>query len=216
MDSGGIATTAWEQITTVIAVPIPFFAAILFVGWLIWLFVRREYSTRLENAASNLELANARLADYERKLAGASPDEAKARIDNLEAKLEHLMPRRVSAEQRERIRQALRGTTGTISIGSDMACADAPAFNSGLTAAFRNAGWETMNPSFMGLANPPASGVGVRCLDCHNPTLKEVSVMNALTEARIEFDVQPGRDLERVNGRQEIEAEIVITPRVMD
>tara|TARA_A100001391_G_scaffold193140_1_gene168030 strand:+ start:299 stop:784 length:486 start_codon:yes stop_codon:yes gene_type:complete len=156
------------------------------------------------------------ILDYRRQLDGASPDEAKARIELLEAKIEELMPRRILADQRTKIQTALAGTKCSISIGSDMACADAPALNSGISAAFRNAGWQVQNPSFMGLSNAPLSGIGVRCLDPTNPTDCETAVINALRAADIKFDVQTGRDRSPHEGMPKIDVEIVITPRVCD
>ncbi|MQT12114.1 hypothetical protein [Segnochrobactrum spirostomi] len=216
MEPNEIAQTLWTLIDTALSAPVPFITAIIFFGWLVWLAVRREYSTRLNNTESKLELSNARIADYERKLSGASPDEASARIENLEAQLEKLMPRRVTAEQREKIRIALNGTSGNISIGSDMACADAPAFSAGLTSAFRNAGWHVENPSFMGLSNPPTSGVGVRCADPGNPSDLEAATIKALHAGGVHFDVQPGRDISRHTAIPATDAQIVITPRVLD
>mgnify|MGYP003667128538 CR=1 FL=1 len=204
------------QWNAVKAAPIVYIAAIIFVSGIIWLIVNHLKSNQIESLEARLKLRDDEIADYRRQLDGASPDEAKARIDILEAKLHTLMPRRISADKREKIRRALSGIRSVISIGSDMACADAPALNSDLSAAFRNAEWQIENPSFMGLSNAPSSGIGVRCLDPANPTDAEAAVIKALKMAEIEFDVQPGRDVARHGSMPAVHAQIVITPRVLD
>lgn len=46
--------------------PIPFLAAMLFVGWLIWRYADREYSTRLANANSEIALLERRVQHQDR------------------------------------------------------------------------------------------------------------------------------------------------------
>ena len=111
MDFGAVAESVWKQFVTVWNAPVPFLAALLLMGWVIWKIVSREYETRLANAASRLELADARLADYERK-AGASPDEAGAKIAALERQVAKLAesPREVDGiYQHNRLRGEGKG-----------------------------------------------------------------------------------------------------------
>src|SRR4051812_48406351 len=55
-----------------------------------------------------LKLKDDRIADYERKLEGATPDEAKARIQALEHRLEALAPRRLSEEDKKMLAQGAK------------------------------------------------------------------------------------------------------------
>jgi hypothetical protein len=50
----------------------------------VWLIVNYSYSTILSNKNSQIELQDRQLSDYKQKLDGASPDQAKAKIDALE------------------------------------------------------------------------------------------------------------------------------------
>jgi hypothetical protein len=52
---------------------------------IVWLIVNYSYSTVLSNKNSQIELQDRQLSDYKQKLDGASPDQAKAKIEALEA-----------------------------------------------------------------------------------------------------------------------------------
>ncbi len=65
MNSGEIASAIADQFVTVWSAPIPFLAAILFAGWLIWIYVKREYATRLANAQSTIDLLDRRLQTHQ-------------------------------------------------------------------------------------------------------------------------------------------------------
>jgi hypothetical protein len=51
---------------------------------IVWLIVNYSYSTILSNKNSQIELQDRQLSDYKQKLDGASPDQAKAKIEALE------------------------------------------------------------------------------------------------------------------------------------
>src|ERR1700722_9040325 len=59
--------------------------AALAVAGLVWRVVSWSYAGRLANAESELRLKNTQLDDYREKLKGATPEEAKARIEALAA-----------------------------------------------------------------------------------------------------------------------------------
>lgn len=215
MDFGAMADSVWKQIVTVWNAPVPFIAVVLLASFIIWKIVQREYSNRLADAASRLDLSHARVQDYERQLSGASPVQAREQIERLETRLNELEPRRVTAEQREKMRAVLTAVQGRISIGSDMACTDASQFRASISAAFRDAGWAFTNPSFMGLGNPPMSGLGLRVPDPDNMRPTDQAVAQGLRAAGLVFDIQRSHP-RSAHGGDEPDIEIVITPRVMD
>jgi hypothetical protein len=51
---------------------------------IVWLIANYSYSTVLSNKNSQIELQDRQLADYKQKLDGATPDQAKAKIEGLE------------------------------------------------------------------------------------------------------------------------------------
>jgi len=61
MDPSAIAKAIIDQFVTVWHAPVPFLIALGILGWLIWLAVKREYETRLANAASTIKLLKEQL-----------------------------------------------------------------------------------------------------------------------------------------------------------
>jgi hypothetical protein len=76
-----------EQWAVVTAAPIPFAIAVVVAAGLIWLAVGWSYSAVLSGKSAQIELQDRQLADYRDKLKGATPEEAKAKIDALEDKV---------------------------------------------------------------------------------------------------------------------------------
>jgi hypothetical protein len=76
-----------EQWAVVTAAPIPFAIAVVIAGGLIWLVVGWSYSSVISGKNAQIELQDRQLADYRDKLKGATPEEAKAKIDALEEKV---------------------------------------------------------------------------------------------------------------------------------
>lgn len=204
----------WEVVKSA---PFAFVAALVVIGFGIWKVVQWQHSNRHDDSRSRLELAETKVRDYEAKLAGASPDEARARIDQLEHRIDALKPRTVSADQRQRITAIVApGGARIISIAVDGATPDGNNFARGLGAAFTSAGWLVQNAMVMGLGNPPASGVGLQVIDPAAFTPDEGVVVQALREAGIEFDLMPGAPERPMPGHPSPVARITITNRLLD
>jgi hypothetical protein len=111
MDANGIANAIGAQVLTAWHAPIPFLAAVIAVGLLIWWFVQREFATRLSNAESHKTLLEGQIEDYKDKLSGATPQEAKERIAELERAVAALQPaqRALTEDQRKIIADNIRG-----------------------------------------------------------------------------------------------------------
>jgi hypothetical protein len=78
-----------EQWAVVKAAPIPFIAAVVIVGAVLWLLIGWSYTAVLNSKNAQIELQDRQLADYKEKLGGASPSEAKAELDALKEKVRH-------------------------------------------------------------------------------------------------------------------------------
>lgn len=216
-EMGDVVSTLKANWTVIAQAPWAFVAWTIFIAGVVWVVVNHLKENRIEALEGRLKLRDDEITDYKRKLSGATPDEAKARIDSLEGRLNQLSPRRVTAEQREQIRTALVSIPGNAVIGSDMACADAPAFAAGLIAAFQAAGWGVSNPSFMGLSGPPMSGLGLRVADPANLSPKEAAIASTLRGVGLSVDVQPGKSVHQMHDQMPLaDIELVITPRVLD
>lgn len=209
----------WAVITHA---PVTFVAAVIVIGFLIWKAVAWQFSTQLQNTKSTLALREAQLQDYKDKLSGATPDEARARMDALEARLDQIAPqiaalgpRRVSADKRQAMLPVLDRCRGShVSIASDAASTDAAQLSKGLVAAFNGAAWNVQTPMILGIGNPPPSGIGLKVGDPAQLTAEEQCVADALSAAELEFDLQSGGATLPIHGEKAVE--LILTTRLHD
>lgn len=192
------------------AAPWSFLICLFVVAGVIFLVLRALKAQEIADLNSRLTLRNDEITDYRRKLDGKSPDEAKARLDELEARVAQLQPRRFDAAQRELIRAAVAGHAASVSIAADMAAADARGLVADLSAAFHSAGWEVSNPMVGGPGNPPPSGFGVNVVDPENLTAVQMAFVNTLRVLGADFDLRRGV-MGGMPGRPADAIEILIT-----
>lgn len=204
----------------VIGAPIPFLVCVLITALGIYWFVGKLYDARLltvqgerDSERGEVSRLRARLEEFKDKLASNTPDEAKARLDALEAQVAAFKPRRLSNEQRTAMTAILTRAVGAVDVTLDMACGDGRPLAGDIIWAFQNAGWEVQNPSVMGPANPPPQGLGVRIVDPANPTLRQAGILDALRDAGVHFDLQRG-GIRGMPGRPEPDAEILISAKL--
>lgn len=174
----------------ILQAPATFAIAIVILAGIIWGAMNWTYSSQVTNLQSRLSLRDDQIADYKTKLEGATPDEAKNRLEALELQVKALSPRRLTEEQKDKIIQSLKGVSGTIEIAQDMGAPDAKAYRGDLALAFQAAGWIVSLPAVLGLGNPPPTGVG---LMVGNPAAMqpiELATKRALEAAAIVFDIQ--------------------------
>jgi hypothetical protein len=193
--------------------PLSFLICVAAVGGVVFLILRGLKAQEIADLNSRLTLKNDEISEYRRKLDGASPDEAKARLDDLEARIALLQPRRFGSEQRERIRAAVSGHGLSVSVAADMAAADARGLVADLSAAFQGAGWIVSNPMVGGPGNPPPSGLGVNVGDPDNLTQAQASFVAALREIGADFDLRRSA-VQAFPGRHADELEILVTTPV--
>ena len=77
---------SWVRLRLIAQAPLVFGAAVLFLGAIIWAALRWRYS-------SIIEYRNRIIALYKARLNGATPDQAKAKIDSLEGQVASLKNR---------------------------------------------------------------------------------------------------------------------------
>lgn len=142
MDVEAVSSTIGQQLGVVASAPVPFVVALVVAFGLIWRIVQREFATKLSNAQSTIELLNVQLADYKQKLSGASPDEAKARIEALEAEVAKVRPRMLTEDQKKAIASALEGTKGLLAIHADARSWDALRYSDDFARTFEAVGWK--------------------------------------------------------------------------
>jgi len=111
---------------------------------IVWLIVNYSYSTILSNKNSQIELQDRQLGDYKQKLDGATPEQAKAKIEALEntirltvgSKWEALSSYQISAlaVQLKAIQKSRAEVMYENALGKDLA--------QSILSAFKEAGWD--------------------------------------------------------------------------
>jgi hypothetical protein len=179
--------------------PVAFFAATLVAALVIWRAMEWAYRHRLDGAQEESERLTRELGDYRNKLAGATPDEAKERIEALERQITELLPRRLTSAQMDSLRENLHAgvpqapTAYFVEIAHDMGCTDAQSFKGQLMNAFQSAGgWAISGPAVLGIGTLPPTGLGIHAIDPSRPQGGEKIIADAFTKAGIPFDMLPG------------------------
>lgn len=193
--------------------PWSFLICIFVVGGIIFLVLRALKAQEIADLKSRLDLRIDEITDYRRRLDGASPEEAGARMDDLEAQLARLQPRRLTAGQRRLISAAVAGQGLSVSIQTDMASVDARGLATDFSSAFQDAGWTVRPSAIFGLVGAPPSGTGVRVADVNNLTAPQLDFLRALREIGVPFDVIGG-GVDDVPGAAPTAFEILLTTAV--
>src|ERR1039457_1417985 len=126
------------EMSVIAHAPATFVAALLILAGCIWWAMEWRYGGVIANRDAKLSSARTQRDEYKEKLQGATPDQAKARIDTLEARLANIEPRRLSTERRAMLADKLRlppNTSYAIAIGAE-AAGDSPAVPSGHCRSF--------------------------------------------------------------------------------
>lgn len=173
--------------------PVTFVFALAVLGIVIWRMIAWRYSGTVESLNGRLALQSDQIGDYKEKLSGASPDEAKRRIEVLEATVKALSPRRLDEDTKDRLTAGLSQMPGLAHIAQDMSVPDARALTADFVHAFVAAGWRVEQPMVMGIGNPPPSGLGLLVTNPAALTPQEALAKKILEESGCKFDLQAGK-----------------------
>jgi hypothetical protein len=183
-----------ERTGTIRSVVILFFLAVAVVGGAEWMVLDFTYGTILsdKNARiAQLEMADRQLAGYRQKLGGASPDEARARIDAQEQELNELrqqiepVKNRVISEDQERLMlPALRTDPSRILLLLHQGSRENVDYGNQFTKLFKDAGW--MPTRLMLGGRPDHDGIRVGWHGEKNSSY--MALVNALQTAHIPFE----------------------------
>jgi hypothetical protein len=174
--------------------PTFFIILVLMIG-VVWIVTQWNYSGVLASKNGQIELQDRQLADYRGKLQGATPDQAKARIDALEARLrrmEEAGPRSLTPEQRQIITQGTRvppGAQYALVVTSEGGCPDCPVYAAAFERALRDAGWNITNGMVMGPGQRPTNGIAIIVPDQANLAPEAAALQKALQSAKIDFEI---------------------------
>jgi hypothetical protein len=141
-----------ETISKEWATPWSFVTVVLVVGGVIVGFSEWIHSTEISGKNSTIEAQKAQLDSYKEKLSGATPEEAKAKIADLEARLGRMEPRTLSTEQRNTIKLSLAefGSIGSSQITSAIGCTDCSQYAADFVELLERMHWRIMALSSVG------------------------------------------------------------------
>jgi hypothetical protein len=176
----------WPVVWANRATLIPILVGIVVLEWAILSF---WYSGRLASKEAEIRLQDRQLADYRDKLHGASPDEAKARMDALEKRFRQIEPRRLTDDQQKILRERARVSEHqelTIIFESGSDCTTyAAAFEDTL----REAGWNVHNWQIVIPPRRPRSGIAVLVPDLNNIPKEAELLRTALVAAHVDIEL---------------------------
>ncbi len=220
LDIHTIAQYFTSEGQAILQAPLSFLVAQTISITVIWWIFNYLYATRINGLESSIQSLEGRIKlkddqinDYKSKLDGATPEEARKRLDELELKLVSLLPRRLTTEQKLKIGEIISELNGSIMIARDGSCHDAAALANDIAEAFRSAKWRVSLPLVMGINTPPTSGIGLLVSDQTNLSHSETLVKLALESARIEFNIQSDNKMMPSDLIQRETVEIIITSR---
>ena len=204
-----------EQWYIVRTAPIPFAIVVVIAGIVLWFAISWFYGGILNSKNAQIELLDRQVADWKQKTEKATPDEAAARISDLEASVRRLEPRTISAEQRRQIEKFVQMPAGSqyvMVIEADLQCNDCNQYSIDFQSILSDAHWRQERIGSMLRHAASAKGVAILTPDPSAPLPEAVALANGLTAAGIAFDLTKGAELDP-NGRGNWVAGLLITPK---
>lgn len=183
---------AGKEGRTVLSAPVSFATAATIIIAGTWAVTNYFYQHKIEDLESRLKLKDDQIIDYKDKLNGATPIEAKSRIDTLENQVKALLPRHISQEQKRVMASVLKNTKSVILFGQDVSASDAKQLVTDFSDIFSMLGWDTRVAIIGAMRNPPRSGVALRVQNKDQLTSVEQTVKLALQASGVAFDIQNG------------------------
>lgn len=171
--------------------PAIFIGALLALTLIVWWLMDWRYSGIISNKEASLALLREQRDDYKNKLGGATPDEARARIDALERKLSELAanvkpPRNLTTSQNQFLLPALQKAQGRLRITHEGSCPDCRRYANDFVHVFRQAGWTVEEGMFLG---GPLLSTGIGLVTTKPNSSEARLIIEALSGANLRFDV---------------------------
>ena len=203
-----IRTHFINELDVLIGAPVTFVLAFFVVASLVWFALRWRYDGIVTALEARIAIRDDQISQYKSKLEGATPEQARALIDALEARLQRLEPRRIEPKTVGDMIEILRLHPGSIDVAQDMQSPDARVLAVALSHVFNSAGWIVRSPMIVGPANPPSEGLAVTIKDLNNPSERDRALFAAMDLIGHPYTRRGGL---RGFANQEIDAEILIT-----
>lgn len=213
-ENGGFVARLQQEARAIASAPILAAVGLVIALLIIWGALHWSYQAALANRDAHISFLDRRVAEYRDRLGGASPDEARKRIDALEQELRalrvRLQPRRLSAAQRQSIIDRSRLPSGAqalpVVVAYEANCSDCQAFAEDLFGALsERANWDVSTMVIETPTERPRTGLAIRVEQPLRPPPAGVRLQQALRSAGLAFDM--------IAGGTGGSAELIITER---
>lgn len=205
---GDFFTYLASEASVIADAPVIFAMAVLASAAIVWWLANLRFGGVIDSQRERLHSRDEKIADYKIKLEGAEPEEARAHIKDLEARLARLEPRRLTDTQQETMSRHLAAAAGVIDVVFDGACVDGRAFSAGFGAVFQKAGWRVGFPMVFGIGDPPATGLKVTVKDLNRLSEADHALFTAMDASGLRYDRRGGLHSDEYSPRT---AELLIT-----
>jgi hypothetical protein len=173
--------------------PVTFIAILVVMLVAVWIALSYLYGQRIASKDAQIQLLDRQVADYKDKLHGASPDQAKARIDALEARLGQFEPRRLTDNQRKILIERARVNDHELTIICE-ASSDCMTYAAAFEAPLREAGWTVYNYQIPNPPQRPRTGIAVQVPDLNNLSKEAGLLRTALQAAQVDIELMHMKD----------------------
>jgi hypothetical protein len=172
--------------------PVTFVASFLIFAALVWLFLYFLKRHQVGDLESRLKLRDDEIAEYKRKLDGATPDEAHARIGQLEERVAALTPRQreLSEAQRAAIAEAVNAAPPGVNeffLVYAQSSLEAAVFADQIAQALRDGGWDIDATHQISGQRVRKRGLNLAVQDVSDPGPIAAGVASGLRRAGIPF-----------------------------
>lgn len=190
----GILETLRTEGAVIWHAPWSFAICVAVVSGAIFLVIRALKAQEIANLNSQLALKVAESADYKRQLDGATPEEARRRIERLEGEVQALKPmqRSLSPQQRDAIVNSLKNSaqkTQPISVIYSKFSMESAHYARNFAEAFNLAGWN-VKPDVIFFGERLDTGLNLVVQSLNGRSALAVEIAAALEEAGVSFTWQ--------------------------
>lgn len=177
-----------SEFPVIAGAPWSFAIGLTVIGLLIWTVVRWSKAKEISDLESRLKLRDDEIADYKRKLDGATPDEAHHQIEELRAAIRRLDGPKLTADQAGALAMAAARAPGNLEINCDVGFVQGRAYARALGEAFSAPGWQVYIGNVGGVEDIPKKTLTVSLRPEENRTDQDRAMIAALDAAGLEYE----------------------------
>jgi hypothetical protein len=192
-----------------------------------WGFFKLIHDAEISGKDATIESQKTEIGAYKDKLSGATPDQAKKQLDDAKAEIENsnkrvadlemrltrVEPRGLKDKERIAITTSLESigvAAGNIIIAHEMSCTDCAQYATDFGDVLKGAHWGFVPSGVIADARASPKGLAIITPDTSNPLPEAKALADALTAAKMPFDMAQSRGPSMQNLPS---VELLITPR---